>query len=87
MPHYRKAALISAAFLLLGSILLGCSVQPWLSPQEKAVAIAANAGFEFRKETAEPFSLTTFQSANQLGNDILTVYIEGDGAPWSSSIP
>ncbi len=47
--------------------------------------IAAKAGFEFRKEVAGPFSLATFRSANLLGNDVLTVYIEGDGAPWSSS--
>jgi len=48
--------------------------------------IATKAGLELRKETASPFSLTTFQAtANQLGGDTLTVYIEGDGAPWVSS--
>lgn len=85
MPLYRKAALISAAFLLHALTLSGCSVPPWLSPQEKAMVIATKAGFELRKEVSPPFSLTTFQSINKLGSDTLTVYIEGDGAPWVSS--
>lgn len=115
MFSYRKAALFSAAFLLvlqamislsrnacaaavssisacarvLGSLAVwaalgGCSVQPWLSPQEKAESIAKAAGFELKKVASSPFLLTTFQTANPLGNDTLTVYIEGDGAPWIS---
>ena len=83
MPFHRKAALLSAAFLLL--TLDGCTAQPWLSPQEKAENIAKTAGFELRKIATPQFQLTTFQAAAPLGSDTLTVYIEGDGAPWISS--
>lgn len=81
MPHYRKAALTSAAFFHL-SILGGCSLQPWQSPQERAEHIAREAGFETRKLVSGEFLLTTHQSADAPAGDILTVYIEGDGAPW-----
>lgn len=47
--------------------------------------IAMKAGLELRKEASSQFSLTTFQTGNRLGSDTLTVYIEGDGAPWISS--
>jgi len=47
--------------------------------------IATKAGLELRKEASSQFSLTTFQTAHRLGSDTLTVYIEGDGAPWVSS--
>lgn len=77
-----------AGSLAVGAVLSGCSVQPWLSPQKKAESIAKAAGFELRKVVSSPFLLTTFQTANPLGNDTLTVYIEGDGAPWiSPTIP
>lgn len=59
-------------------------MQPWLPPQGKAESIAKAAGFELRKVASAPFLLTTFQTANPLGNDMLTVYIEGDGASWIS---
>ena len=84
MSPYRKAAL-SAAFLLLGPLLGGCSTLPWLSPREKALGIATRAGFELRRDASSQFSLTTFQTANRIHSDTLTVYIEGDGAPWFSS--
>lgn len=85
MSLYRKAALSAAFFLLLGPILGGCSVQPWLSPREKALRIATKAGLELKQVASSKFSLTTFQTANRLHSDTLTVYIEGDGAPWFSS--
>jgi len=107
----RKAALFSAAFLLMrtsprswraaigalisfcaklaGSVAVaaalgGCTVQPWLSPQGKAESIAKAAGFKLGKVASAQFLLTTFRSGNPLGSDTLTVYIEGDGAPWIS---
>lgn len=49
------------------------------------MSIASKAGLELRKEVFSQFSLTAFQSPNRLGSDTLTVYIEGDGAPWVSS--
>lgn len=48
------------------------------------MAIGEKAGFLLVKEASSAFSVTTFQSKG-LGGDTLTVYIEGDGAPWASS--
>lgn len=85
MIHYQKTALLSAVFLLLAPILSSCAIHSWGSPQKRAADIATKAGFNLRKERSSAFGLTTFQSINSPESDTLTVYIEGDGAPWISS--
>lgn len=86
MIRYQKTALLSAVFLLLAPILSlsSCAIQSWGSPHERATDIATKAGFELKKDRSPAFVLTTFQSANLPGSNTLTVYIEGDGAPWIS---
>lgn len=47
--------------------------------------IASEAGFSAHKFNSAPFLLTTFQSSTPHDSDTLTVYFEGDGAPWISA--
>jgi pimeloyl-ACP methyl ester carboxylesterase len=84
MSPLRKAALSGAAFFLCG-FLSACGTQPWLSPQERAEHIAHAGNFERQLVVAPPFVLTTYQRRATGNSDILTVYIEGDGAPWDSA--
>jgi pimeloyl-ACP methyl ester carboxylesterase len=84
MWFVRKAARLRAAFLLLLPGLNACALHPWLSPHDRAEIIAREAGFESHKANTGSFLLTTFQSSTSHDSDTLTVYIEGDGAPWGS---
>lgn len=48
------------------------------------MSIGESVGFVRGKEVSSGFSITTFLST-EINGDTLTVYIEGDGAPWVSS--
>jgi hypothetical protein len=48
------------------------------------MSIGESVGFVRGKEVYSGFSITTFLST-EINGDTLTVYIEGDGAPWVSS--
>lgn len=65
---------ISAACLLLA----GCGAY-FLPRQQKASAMAAAAGWDYRLLTAGPFTLTSATGPAAQGGQTLTVYIEGDG--------
>jgi pimeloyl-ACP methyl ester carboxylesterase len=84
MLCWTKAARRSAAFFILGYLLSGCATRPWLSPDERADYITREGGLKRSKEMVGDFLLTRYVSANPANNPVLTVYIEGDGAPWLS---
>lgn len=85
MSPLRKAVLSGAAFFLSGLLLAACSTLPWRSPHENADNLARAAKLERHKVSAPPFVLTTYRRSAQAAGGILTVYIEGDGAPWDSA--
>jgi pimeloyl-ACP methyl ester carboxylesterase len=68
--------------------LAGCSgVHLFSSSKETAQDFAATQGFEKRVYRAGNFEITSFARKFSLSNE-LTVYIEGDGAPWyANNIP
>ena len=72
-----QAALSGAVFLLF---LNGCAIQDSLTSD--ITAWASNKGFNKYSLTSTPFHLTVFLRRNFRPNNTLTVYIEGDGAPW-----
>jgi hypothetical protein len=84
MLFLKKAARKCAAFFVLGSLLYGCATPPWLSPDERADYITRDGGLKRTKAMAGSFLLIRYVSDNPANSAVLTVYIEGDGAPWLS---
>lgn len=80
----KRVALFGATLL---SFLCGCSGMHGLtSSSEAAVNFAASHGFERRIYRVGGFEITSFVRKPALSRE-LTVYIEGDGAPWHRSMP
>lgn len=76
-----KAALLSAAFLFAAT---GCATpESFGGSRESVVAWASERGFQAGELAAGPFRLLTL-TRRIPGSETLTVYIEGDGAPWAS---
>lgn len=78
----KKAALICAAFLFLAA---GCAFNESFGGSRKNVVNWASArGFEEGLLTAGPFHLLALTRRQRNNVETLTVYIEGDGAPWAT---
>ena len=84
MPFWTKAARNCVAFVILVLLLNGCTTPPWLSPVERADYITRDGNLKRSKVIAGEFLLTRYLSDNPTNSKLLTVYIEGDGAPWLS---
>lgn len=77
-----KAALVSAAFLFAAA---GCAgPESFGGSRANVVDWAEVRGFETGELIAGPFRLLALMRQVQPGSKILSVYIEGDGAPWMS---
>lgn len=78
------AALLALAGLGLG-VFLGTHIRgkpnAWL---DEAQAVAEHHGWEGGRIDAELFQLTAFRDFEDAGDDLLVVYIEGDGRAWES---
>lgn len=74
-----KAALLGAAFLFAAA---GCASVGTADSRETAVSRAAAMGFARQEIAAGPFRLAAFTRRPVAGSETLSVYIEGDGAPW-----
>jgi pimeloyl-ACP methyl ester carboxylesterase len=76
-----RAALASAALCFLA----GCALQETIGgSREEAAAWAASRGFHAGSVSAEGFDLFSLLRRRAAAGR-LTVYIEGDGAPWPSA--
>ncbi|OGR03704.1 MAG: hypothetical protein A2520_03720 [Deltaproteobacteria bacterium RIFOXYD12_FULL_53_23] len=76
----KKAALVSVAFLF---VICGCAFNDSFGGSRKnAVNWASDRGFTERSLTAGPFQLLALTRRRGENTETLTVYIEGDGAPW-----
>lgn len=76
-----KAALLGAAFLFLGS---GCTTTDGFGgSRQAAVAWGQGRGFVETTVPASRFRLLALLRQRQPA-DTLTIYIEGDGAPWAT---
>lgn len=77
-----KAALFSAAFLFTAT---GCATPDTFGgSRESTVAWASERGFHAEELAAGPFHLLALTRRLAPDSETLTVYIEGDGAPWAS---
>lgn len=74
-----KAALFGAAFLFGSG---GCASPDPMSSLPHMLAMAGERGFALLPIQAGPFRLTSFVRRSANPEDIFTLYIEGDGAPW-----
>lgn len=82
MQHfYVKAALSSAAFLFG---LAGCATGDSFGNAAQVSAWANSHGFSRLDLTPGTFRLAAFARGTASHNNTLTVYIEGDGAPWAT---
>lgn len=76
---------LAAAFLLL-QLLGACGTVP--SPQQRlthANVLAASGGWESNRISAGRFELVAYTPVSIRQDDMLTVYIEGDGFAWLSA--
>ena len=76
-----KAALLGAAFLFGAA---GCASPGAADSREAAVSRAAARGFARQEIAAGPFRLAAFVRRPSAGGETLSIYIEGDGAPWAT---
>lgn len=74
-----RAALKSAAFLFL---LSACGGN--LALRQETLALARQGGFQVQKIAPQQFSLLVLSRIRESQPSVLSVYIEGDGAPWPS---
>lgn len=77
-----KAALLSVAFLFLA---IGCAgPESFGGSRASTVAWASVRGFEAGELAAGQFHLLALTRLLPQSSKTLSVYIEGDGAPWST---
>lgn len=77
-----KAALSGAAFLFVA--LSGCSTSNSFSGAREIAAWAGERGFSETAVQAGKFRLAAFVRKPSIPSDTLSIYIEGDGAAWST---
>lgn len=78
------AALLALACLALGMVL-GANIRGAPNPRlAHAEAVAERHGWKAGRIDAALFQLTAFRSFADAGDDLLVVYIEGDGASWET---
>ncbi|MDK9715680.1 MAG: hypothetical protein OEL86_16505 [Sulfuritalea sp.] len=77
-----RAALLSAAFLF--AALSGCSTSDSFRGAREIAQWADEHGFTETAVKAGAFSLTAFVRKPSVPGDTLTIYIEGDGAAWTT---
>lgn len=75
-----QAALLSAAFLFVS--LSGCSTTGSFGSVREMAAWAGKQGFAEVPVQAGAFRLAAFARKSSIPGDMLTIYIEGDGAAW-----
>lgn len=81
IPAHRFTASLVTTILVAG--LAGCSTIPSPSVRtQQASALALAAGWSFKVLPAGTFNLAAFLSPAAYSSDVLTIYIEGDGAAW-----
>jgi hypothetical protein len=71
-----------ARFFLLSILLGGCGSDYFKSPLQLAENVAHHANMEKQVFRAGDFVLTSFLRVSKARDDLLTVYIEGDGNAW-----
>ncbi|MBF0439132.1 MAG: alpha/beta hydrolase [Magnetococcales bacterium] len=62
--------------------VLNACVGPWLSPTERAKALATEHGLRLVRLQTSPFLLTGFVRHSDSKDETMVVYIEGDGLAW-----
>lgn len=77
-----KAALLSAAFLFVS--LSGCSTSGSFRDARAIAEWAGERGFVETPVQAGAFRLAAFVRKPSIAGDTLAIYIEGDGAAWST---
>lgn len=77
-----KAALLGAAFLFAG--MSGCSTSGSFRDAHKITVWAKERGFSKTSLSAGQFRVAVFSRTPSRASDILTIYIEGDGAAWAT---
>lgn len=75
-----KAASLGAAFLFLA--LAGCVTLDSVDASERVMARASQRGWQPTPIPAGNFRLTAYLPTPARQGRVLTIYIEGDGAPW-----
>ncbi len=78
VPRWGARAAVTAGLGAVCLLLAGCGTY-FLPRQQKASAMAAAAGWDYRLLTAGPFALASAVGPAALGSQTLTVYLEGDG--------
>lgn len=75
------AALLSAAFLFAAA---GCASPGAVDSRELAFSRAEMAGFVRQAIPARLFRLAALVRRPSTGSETLSIYVEGDGAPWAT---
>jgi dienelactone hydrolase len=85
MNHQLLRAVFIAAIFLISA----CSSLPPVSDRiQSADQLAKSAGFKKQLITTDVFNLVSYQKISNTSNDVLVVYIEGDGSAWKNgSLP
>ncbi|MGF6573257.1 hypothetical protein ABH945_005378 [Paraburkholderia sp. GAS333] len=76
----HRSSLSRLGSFLVALLLTGCALP---DRNERANALAANAGLQREQIHTRPFELTAFTRIARVDRP-LTVYIEGDGLAWIS---
>lgn len=77
-----KAALTGAALLFLAA---GCAHFASPDDHDRVVANALAQGLVATTIVAGPFRLAAYLPGQATAGDVLTLYVEGDGAPWPTT--
>jgi len=72
-------------FLFVVLLLCGCSHHSPIERLENADQLAIQHGWQRTTLNTKPFELISYFPKNITSNDLLTVYIEGDGFAWRTS--
>lgn len=81
--------LLRATFIAVIFFISACSSLPPVSERiHSADQLAKSAGFKKQLITTDAFNLVSYQKISNTSNDVLVIYIEGDGSAWKSgSLP
>ena len=82
-------SLLQAASIAVIFFISACSSLPPVSERiHSADQLAKSAGFKKQLITTDAFNLVSYQKISNTSNDVLVIYIEGDGSAWKSgSLP
>jgi len=81
-PAVRQSLFGRAVLVRLAVCLLILSIGGCASPTSRLHELADRQGFERSRVTVDGFRHTVFANRHPLRDDVLHVYLEGDGTPW-----